>query len=118
MESRKLCTCGARDRRSPRLLSSPRRLIASSLALAVAHAICAPAAAMSGGLASAESLKKLSLEELMNVEVTTVSRRVERLGSAAAAIAVVTNEDIRRSGATTIAESLRGVPGLHVARRN
>jgi iron complex outermembrane receptor protein len=77
-----------------------------------------PAHAMSAGLASAESLKKLSIEELMNVEVTTVSRSVERLGDAAAAIAVVTNEDIRRSGATTIAEALRGVPGLHVAQRD
>src|SRR5690554_2417105 len=67
---------------------------------------------------SAEALKRLSLEELMNVEVTTVSRTVERLGGAAAAITVVTNERIRRSGATTIPEALRGVPGLHVARRS
>lgn len=73
---------------------------------------------MSAGLASAESLKKLSLEELMDIEVTSVSRTEERLGDAAAAIAVVTNEDIRRSGATTIAEALRGVPGLYVAQRN
>lgn len=73
---------------------------------------------MTAGVASTESLKKLSLEELMNVEITSVSRHVERLGSAAAGVTVVTNEDIRRSGATTIAESLRGVPGLHVAKRD
>jgi iron complex outermembrane receptor protein len=99
------------------LASSPHHLITSSLAV-IACAMTQPATAMTNGLASAESLKKLSIEELMNVEVTTVSRTAERLGDAAAAIAVVTNEDIRRSGATTIAETLRGVPGLHVARRN
>ena len=97
--------------------SRPRDL-AASLALALTVALAPKANAMSSGMTSAESLKKLSLEELMNVEVTTVSRSAERLGSAAAAVAVVTNEDIRRSGATTIAETLRGVPGLHVARRN
>lgn len=67
---------------------------------------------------SARVLKSLSLEELMDVEVTSVSRIEESLGGAAAAIAVVTNEDIRRSGATSIPEALRMVPGMHVARRN
>jgi iron complex outermembrane receptor protein len=63
-------------------------------------------------------LKQLSLEELMDVEVTSVSRTSEDLGRAAAAIAVITNEDIRRSGATSIPEVLRLVPGVNVARRN
>jgi iron complex outermembrane recepter protein len=75
------------------------------------------------GLPRAESsstgmLKRMSLEELMNVEVTSVSRMREDLQSAAAAITVVSNEDIERSGATSIPEALRHVPGLHVARRN
>ena len=69
-------------------------------------------------LAPTDALKKLSIEELLDVEVTTVSRQAERLGSAAAAIAVVTNEDIRRSGATSIPETLRGVPGVFVGQRN
>ncbi|MGH8177291.1 MAG: TonB-dependent receptor plug domain-containing protein [Steroidobacter sp.] len=64
------------------------------------------------------ALKKLSIEELMDIEVTSVSRTRENLGGAAAAIAVVTNEDIRRSGATSVPEALRLIPGLHVARRN
>jgi iron complex outermembrane recepter protein len=68
--------------------------------------------------ASTLALKKLDLEELMNVEVTSVSRTAEGLYGAAAAIAVVTDEDIRRSGATTIPDALRGVPGVHVAQRN
>lgn len=66
---------------------------------------------------SIPQLKKLSVEELMALQVTLVSRTEERLGSAAAAVSLVTNEDIRRSGATTLPEVLRLVPGLHVARQ-
>jgi iron complex outermembrane recepter protein len=69
-------------------------------------------------LFAANTLKSLSLEELMDVEVTSVSRTEETLGGAAAAVAVVTNEDIRRSGAASIPEALRMVPGVHVARGN
>ncbi|MCP4582231.1 MAG: TonB-dependent receptor [candidate division Zixibacteria bacterium] len=61
-------------------------------------------------------LKKLSLEELVNIEVITVSRRVEKLSEAAAAIYVITAEDIRRSGFKSIPEALRMVPGMHVGR--
>ena len=50
----------------------------------------------------------------MNVEVTSVSRTEESLRDAAAAIAVVTRETMRRSGATTIPDALRLVPGIHV----
>ena len=47
-------------------------------------------------------LKRLSLEELMELSVTSLSKKEERLFDAAAAIFVITQEDIRRSGATTI----------------
>jgi iron complex outermembrane receptor protein len=63
-------------------------------------------------------LKQLSLEELMGVEVTSVSKKEEKLFDAAAAIYVITQEDIRRSGATSIPEALRNVPGLEVVRLN
>ena len=66
---------------------------------------------------SISELKKLSVDQLTDVEVTSVSRAAERLGGAAAAVTVVTNEDIRRSGATTVPEALRLVPGIHVARQ-
>ncbi len=59
----------------------------------------------------------MSLEELMNVEITSVSRTEESLRNAAAAVAVVTNETIRRSGATTIPDALRQVPGIHVGEQ-
>ena len=62
--------------------------------------------------------KKLTLEELMDVDVTSVSRKAEPLGQTAAAITLITTEDIRRSGATSIPELLRLVPGLDVARFN
>jgi iron complex outermembrane receptor protein len=64
------------------------------------------------------TLKKLSIEELMDVEVTTVSRRPEKLTEAASAIQVITNDDIRRSGATSLPEALRLAPNLQVAQVN
>jgi iron complex outermembrane receptor protein len=67
---------------------------------------------------SITELKKLSVEELLDLQITSVSRSREQLSEAPAAIAVVTNEDIRRSGSTNVPEALRFVPGLHVAQRN
>jgi iron complex outermembrane receptor protein len=61
-------------------------------------------------------LTGLSLEELLNVELTLATRRVQKMFDASAAVYVVTAEDIRRSGATSLPEALRMVPGLHVAR--
>lgn len=52
----------------------------------------------------------------MNVEVTTVSRKPEKKSDAPAAVYVITQEDIRRSGATTLPDVLRMVPGVYVAR--
>lgn len=62
------------------------------------------------------SLREASLEDLMRVEVTSVSKRQEQLPQAAAAVFVIGQEEIRRSGATSIAEVLRLVPGLQVSR--
>jgi iron complex outermembrane receptor protein len=59
----------------------------------------------------------MSFEELMTVEATSVSRTEETLRDAAAAVAVVTPEILRRSGATTIPDALRLVPGLHVGEQ-
>jgi iron complex outermembrane receptor protein len=58
----------------------------------------------------------ITLEDLMNLQVTSVSKRTQKLANAAAAIFVITQEDIRRSGASSIPEALRMVPGLEVAR--
>ena len=68
--------------------------------------------------ASGRDLVDMSLEELSNIEVTSVSRRLERLADAPASIYVITREDIRRSGATSLPEALRLAPNLQVARVN
>ncbi len=65
---------------------------------------------------SAAALKQLSIEQLMNVEVTSVSKRPERLAQAAAAIQVITHDDIRRSGASSLPEALRLATNLQVAQ--
>lgn len=61
-------------------------------------------------------LAEKSLEDLMNTEVTSVSKKEQKLSQVAAAIFVVTQEDIRRSGATNIPDLLRMVPGMEVAQ--
>ena len=65
---------------------------------------------------SGEALKKLSIEQLMNLQVTSVSKRPERLSQTASAIQVITQEDIRRSGASSLAEALRLATNLQVAQ--
>jgi hypothetical protein len=62
------------------------------------------------------ALKRLSLEQLMDVEVTSVSRRPEKLSTTASAIQIITGDDIRRSGASSIPEALRLAPNLQVAQ--
>jgi iron complex outermembrane recepter protein len=61
-------------------------------------------------------LLNLSLQQLSDIEVTSVSKRSEKASQAAAAIYVITQEDIRRSGMQNVPELLRMVPGLQVAR--
>ena len=63
-------------------------------------------------------LMHASIEDLMNIEVTSVSHKEQRVGDTAAAVYVVTQEDIRRSGMTTVPELLRLVPGVQVAQIN
>ena len=61
-------------------------------------------------------LADLSLEELVKMEVTSVSRKAQRLSDTAAAVTVLSREDIRRTGARNIPEALRAVPGVEVAQ--
>jgi iron complex outermembrane recepter protein len=63
-----------------------------------------------------ERLAHLSLEQLGNIEVTTVSKEPMKLSRVPAAIYVITQEEIRRSGVTSIPEALRLAPGVEVAR--
>lgn len=61
-------------------------------------------------------LKNLTLEQLGNIEVTTVSKEPERALNTTAAIYVITQDDIARSGARTIPDALRVAPGVEVAQ--
>jgi iron complex outermembrane receptor protein len=63
-----------------------------------------------------DPLKDLSIEELSNIEVISVSKREERLSDAPTSVFVITAEDIRRSGVTSLPEALRLAPNLQVAR--
>src|ERR1051326_7483134 len=89
-------------------------------ALAILALVCSAVSLYADGtnLVDTEQaeLKKLSLEELMNLEVTSVSKKSEKISQSPAAIYVITQEDIRRSGVTSIPEALRLAPGLDVAR--
>jgi len=62
------------------------------------------------------ALKKMSVDQLMDLEVTSVSKSPEKLSEAASAIQVVTADDIRRSGATSLPEALRLATNLEVAQ--
>lgn len=71
-----------------------------------------------GGIAKADTtpVGELSLEDLMQVEVTSVSKKPQRLAHVAASIFVITAEDIRLSGANSIPEALRLAPGVDATR--
>lgn len=64
---------------------------------------------------SPQDLTQLSIEELMQVEVITASKKAQAVWDVPASVYVVTAEDIQRFGVTTIPEALRLVPGVHVA---
>lgn len=99
------CQRRSRERRDVTLVS-----------LALALVFCVTALPSVAATRSPDDLTELSLEELMNVEVTSVSKKGQPLSQAAAAIFVITQEDIRRSGVTSIPEALRMAPGINVAK--
>ena len=81
----------------------------------VAHRSNAAAGDLGHDLAT-NSLKSLSIEDLMNIEITSVSKRSEPLNDAAAAIYVITREEILNSGARSLPDILRLAPNLQVAQ--
>ncbi|MES1241292.1 MAG: TonB-dependent receptor [Acidobacteriota bacterium] len=93
------------------------------IALLLASALLLPAVTLAGPAEpaaprAAADLKKLSIEQLMQIDVTSVSKRSEPLNQAAAAIVVITQDGLRRSGATSLADALRLINSLHVARQS
>lgn len=90
----------------------PLRLLVFTACLVVAPGVAAAQEVV------AQDWKRLSLEELLNIEVTVVTRQPEPVRAAAASVSVITSEDIRRSGVTTIADAIALADGMHVARVN
>ncbi len=95
-------------------LKTDRAAIARVAALALA--VLGPGAGAQTTQHAAASLVDLSLEQLANIEVTSVSKRSQRLAEVAATAYVISADDIRRSGATSLPEALRLAPNLQVAR--
>ena len=95
------------------------RAAALAVGLSLPLSLLAAAPVMQGQQAIAQQdLADLSIEELANIQVTSVSKRPQRLQDAPAAVFVIGADDIRRSGADTLPEVLRMAPNLHVARIN
>jgi iron complex outermembrane receptor protein len=99
-----------RNYKSEPVRSAGRILLAGFLA------VCLTAPTPAQTSRSVPDVTAMSMEDLMNLQVTSVSKRTQKVADAAAAIFVITQEDIRRSGATSIPEALRLAPGLEVAR--
>jgi iron complex outermembrane receptor protein len=89
----------------------------AGLAIAGACAVIVHAPAAAQAAAPQPDLSALSLEELADVRISSVSRRSERLADAAAAVFVITRDEIRRSGYHTLPDILRLAPNLFVARQ-
>jgi iron complex outermembrane receptor protein len=107
---------GCRSRRAPK---APRRgtsriLKHGGLAVAIAALMAIPSQAQQ----TPNNLATKSLEELMNIQVTSASKKEQSLSQVAAAIFVITQQEIRRSGALNIPDLLRMVPGLNVGQIN
>ena len=96
------------------ILSVARCGVMFVLITGTAHAD--PTTAFESPKALPRDVTRLSLEELMDIEITSVAKKSQSLSDAAAAVFVVTGEDLRRSGVTSIPEALRMVPGIQVAR--
>ncbi|MBI5184376.1 MAG: TonB-dependent receptor [Nitrospinae bacterium] len=80
---------------------------------------CLPGMALAESPGSAAAfpldVTRMNLQELMAVKITSVSKKPQAMSETAAAVFVITQEDIRRSGAASIPDALRMVPGIQVA---
>jgi iron complex outermembrane recepter protein len=70
------------------------------------------------GSAKPVDLTSISIEDLMNIQVTSASKKAESLSAAPAAIFVITGEDIRRGGFSSVPDALRTAPGLYVVQQS
>jgi iron complex outermembrane receptor protein len=95
---------------------APKRTSRCNLVATIAAGLLFAGGPAWGQNLSSTALKKLSLEELMDLEVVSVSRRPEKLSETASAVRVVTGEDIRRSGAAVLPQALRLASNVQAAQ--
>ena len=100
-------------------------LVMGARTMRILHFLCLVLASLPSSAAAAaldeppaQDLKTLSIEQLMEIDVTLATRQPEPVRATAAAISVITGEDIRRAGVTTIADAIALADGVHVARFN
>lgn len=96
--------------------ASGRSAFADELTLQPATQESTDAGAKNTPTAPGDALGEMSLEDLMNVQVTSVSRHAQKISEAPAAVTVITQDDIHRWGLHSIPEALRLAPGMSVAR--
>ncbi len=108
LSERRACACTRPARHLPLLI----------YALLACRGLPALADSSGADTSATVALKQMSLQQLMNLQVTSVSRQPQSLLQAAAAIQVITSEEIRRSGATSLPEALRLADNLEVAQVN
>jgi iron complex outermembrane receptor protein len=94
-----------------------RKWLACVLAMS-ALSIGVPAQQTEQGSKKPVDLTSISIEDLMNIQVTSASKKAESLSAAPAAIFVITGADIRRGGFSSVPEALRTVPGLYVVQQS
>lgn len=121
MPGNPLCRTNAPQRFPTRSIHLRAGLAVKLCLLLIASAVSAAGAEVSGDEPDPEAnaeepLRQMSLEQLGDVDVTTVSKEPVKVSRTAAAIYVITQDDIQRSGATSIPEALRLAPGVEVAR--
>ena len=94
------------------------KVLSTRICIALVLAASSPAGAQLVASASdpLTELSRMSLEQLANVEVTSVSKSAQPLSSAAASIYVITREEILRSGVLSIPEALRLAPNLQITQ--
>jgi iron complex outermembrane receptor protein len=104
------------QRGEPRKVARGIATVAISLCISIVAYRSNAAPGDPGDDLSTSSLKTLSIEDLMNLQVTSVSKRGEPVSDAAAAVYVITREEILNSGARSLPDILRLAPNLQVAQ--
>ncbi len=99
------------DFRPPKTETMRRAILAAALLSGNFASLCC-------AQAPPEKLSSMSIQDLLNIEVTSVSKTQQKISDTAAAVYVITQEEIRSSGATNIPDLLRMVPGMDVAQIN